>query len=84
MRGCQAGTRVVAQRGGEVFQRALGVADERDGAVLAGVEGVMLSWIRAAAPGSSARQPVVKSCSRVPTPRITSASRASVLAAGCR
>ena len=32
-------------------------------------------------PGSSARLPVVKSCSRVPTPRITSASRASVLAA---
>ena len=43
--------------------------------------GWMLSWISRDPPGSSAREPVVKSCSRVPTARTRSASRARVFAA---
>ena len=37
--------------------------------------------MRCPAAANSAREPVVKSCSRVPTARITSASAASALAA---
>jgi hypothetical protein len=40
-----------------------------------------LSWTSRALPGSCAREPVVKSCRRVPMARTRSASAASVLAA---
>ena len=72
----------VGERGAELLEAAPRVGDERHGPVLRGVvaRGVQRDRAGAARRRRRVQEPVVKSCSRVPTARTTSASAASAFA----